>query len=48
MLNNVNFASPLATNTLFNQTGAVVGNAGTIQTTQTTSRQLQFGVKFIW
>jgi hypothetical protein len=48
LLNNVNFAAPLATNTLFSQNGAAVGNAGTIQSTQTTSRQLQFGVKLIW
>ena len=48
LLNNVNFAAPLAANTLFSQNGAAVGNAGTIQTTQTTSRQLQFGIKVIW
>jgi hypothetical protein len=48
LLNNVNFAAPLATNTLFSQNGAAVGNAGTIQSTQTTSRQLQFGIKLIW
>jgi hypothetical protein len=38
----------LATNTLFNQDGSVIGDAGALTSTQTPSRQLQLGIKIIW
>ncbi len=48
LLNHANFAAPLATNTLFNQDGTAIGNAGALTSTQTPSRQLQIGIKVIW
>jgi hypothetical protein len=48
LLNHTNFAAPLATNTLFNQDGSVIGDAGALTSTQTPSRQLQLGIKIIW
>jgi hypothetical protein len=46
--NHTNFAAPLANNAVFNQSGARVANAGLITTTQTTSRQIQFGLRLTW
>jgi hypothetical protein len=48
ILNHTNFAPPLANNTVFNQSGAPVDSAGLINATQTSSRQIQFGLKVQW
>ena len=42
------FAVPLSTNAIFNQSGNLLANAGRLTATQTTSRQIQLGVKVIW
>ena len=43
LLNRANFGLP--GNQLFNANGTIQGNAGVINTTTTTSRQIQFGLK---
>jgi hypothetical protein len=43
VLNRANFAPP--NSTVFDASGARVGNAGVIQSTNTTSRQIQLGLK---
>ena len=48
ILNHTNFAVPLSTNAIFNQSGNLLANAGRLTATQTTSRQIQLGVKVIW
>jgi outer membrane receptor protein involved in Fe transport len=48
VLNRANFAQPLANNTIFDQSGNLVPGAGLITSTQTPSRQMQFGLKVIW
>jgi outer membrane receptor protein involved in Fe transport len=48
VLNHTNFAPPLDNNTLFNPDGSAVGNAGVLDTTQTSSRQIQFGLKLMF
>ena len=48
VLNHTNFAPPLDNNTLFNPDGSPVGSAGVIDATQTTSRQIQFGLKLMF
>jgi hypothetical protein len=48
LFNRSNFASPVANDTLFDQTGAPIGGAGAITQTANASRQIQFGVKVIW
>jgi hypothetical protein len=54
ILNRANFAAPLNNDTLFSQDNTVasgaspVGGAGTVDTTQTPSRQIQFGLKLIF
>jgi len=45
IFNHANFAPPLDNNVLFNPDGTTVGNAGVIDATQTSSRQIQFGLK---
>jgi hypothetical protein len=45
ILNHPNFAVPLANNAVFTQTGQPVANAGLITAIQTTSRQIQLGVR---
>jgi outer membrane receptor protein involved in Fe transport len=48
VLNHPNFQAPIDNSTLFTSTGAPVTGAGTIDSTSTTSRQIQFGLKVIW
>jgi hypothetical protein len=48
ILNHPNFAPPLDHRTLFNASGQLINGAGQIDTTATTSRQLQFGLKLLW
>jgi hypothetical protein len=48
IFNHANFAPPLDNNVLFNPDGSRVGNAGVIDATQTSSRQIQFGLKLIF
>lgn len=48
VLNHANFAPPLDNNVLFNPDGTTVGNAGVIDATQTSSRQIQFGLKLVF
>jgi hypothetical protein len=47
-INHTNFAPPLQNNVVFDQNGAAVPGAGQINTTQTTSRQIQFGLKLLY
>jgi hypothetical protein len=50
--NHTNFANPIANNeVVFNMQGGqliVPGTFGQLTSTSTSSRQLQFGLKFIW
>jgi hypothetical protein len=48
VLNRANFASPTDNSTVFDQNGNPISSAGLITSTQTTSRQIQFALKFIW
>jgi len=48
ILNRANFASPTDHSTVFDQLGSPISSAGLITSTQTTSRQIQLAVKFIW
>ncbi len=48
ILNHTNFAAPLANNQVFNQAGGAIGAAGQITSTQTSSRQIQLGVRLNW
>jgi hypothetical protein len=48
ILNKSNFAPPLDNNTIFNQDGSAADGAGAIDQTQTTSRQIQFGLKLLF
>jgi hypothetical protein len=48
VLNHPNFQSPLDNNYVFNQDGTPVGGAGSIDSTTTDSRQIQFALKVIW
>jgi len=45
ILNHTNFQAPLDNNTLFTQTDGSLNGAGLIDSTTTTSRQIQFGLK---
>jgi hypothetical protein len=47
-LNKSNFAAPLDNDTIFNQDGSVADGAGVADQTQTTSRQIQFGLKILF
>ncbi len=46
--NHTNFAPPLDHNTIFDQNGNLIPGAGLIDSTQTPSREIQFGLKLIW
>jgi len=48
VLNHPNFAPPLHNNTLFDHTGSPISTAGVVDSTSTTSRQLQLALKLIW
>lgn len=48
MFNHANFAPPLSNRTLYTASGAAITTAGLITSTVTTSRQIQFGLKFTW
>jgi hypothetical protein len=47
-LNHANFNPPTSNNQIFDGNGALLGTAGTITGTATTSRQIQFALKFVW
>jgi hypothetical protein len=48
ILNHANFASPTDHSTVFDQRGNPISSAELVTSTQTTSRQIQFALKFIW
>jgi hypothetical protein len=48
ILNHANFAPPTNNNAAFDGSGAPVDGAGRIDSTTTTSRQIQLGLKFLW
>jgi hypothetical protein len=48
VLNRANFAPPVDNQSLFDQTGGPVAGAGRLDSTSTTSRQIQFAIKVIW
>jgi hypothetical protein len=48
ILNHANFASPTDNLTIFDQHGVPVSSPGLVTSTQTTSRQIQLALKFIW
>ena len=48
ILNHANFAPPLSNNAVFGETGAPIGAAGRITSTQTSSRQIQLGIRLNW
>jgi hypothetical protein len=48
ILNKSNFAAPLDNDTIFNQDGSIADGAGVVDQTQTTSRQIQFGLKILF
>lgn len=48
VLNHPNFLPPLDNNTIFDQNGVLIGSAGLIDGTSTTSRQVQFALKVIF
>jgi hypothetical protein len=48
ILNRANFASPTDNLAVFDQNGQRIASAGLIDSTQTTSRQIQLALKVIW
>jgi len=48
ILNKSNFAAPLDNDTILNQDGTAADGAGAVDQTQTTSRQIQFGLKILF
>jgi hypothetical protein len=48
IMNHPNLNAPLSNRNVFDSQGNPVGNAGLIDSTQTSSRQIQFALKFIW
>ena len=48
IFNHTNFSSPTDNLTMFDQNGQPIQSAGLIDSTQTTSRQIQFAVKILW
>jgi len=48
ILNHPNFAPPLDHRTVFDATGKLINGFGQIDTTATSSRQMQLGLKITW
>jgi hypothetical protein len=48
LFNHPNFNAPIDNSSLFDQTGAPIAGAGMIDSTSTSSREIQFAVKLIW
>ena len=48
IFNRANFSSPTDNTAVFDQNGLPISSAGLLTSTQTTSRQIQFALKFIW
>jgi hypothetical protein len=48
VLNRPNFLSPTSNSAIFDVNGNQPGNAGKINGTSTTAREIQFGLKVIW
>ena len=48
ILNRANFAAPLDNETLFGQNGSRLAGAGSVDTTSTAAREIQFALKVIW
>lgn len=48
IFNRSNFNAPIDNSTIFNQDGSPVSGAGLIDSTSTTAREIQFGLKVIW
>ncbi len=48
VLNHTNFGAPVDNNAVFDSTGIIVPGAGTIDSTVTTSRQIQFALRVNW
>jgi hypothetical protein len=48
LFNHANFNSPIDNSSLFDQTGAPIAGAGMIDSTSTSAREIQFGIKIIW
>jgi hypothetical protein len=48
IFNHTNFNPPTSNNQVFDGSGNSVGSAGLLDTTATTSRQIQFALKVIW
>jgi len=48
VFNRANFASPTDNLNVFDESGNPVDSAGLITSTQTSSRQIQFALKFVW
>jgi len=48
VFNRVNFNPPIDNSNIFDVTGAPIAGAGLIDSTSTTAREIQFGLKVIW
>ena len=48
VFNHSNYLAPIANEVLFDQTGASVGGAGTLNANSTTAREIQFALKLIF
>jgi hypothetical protein len=48
LFNHANFNSPIDNSQLFDQTGDPIAGAGMIDSTSTSAREIQFGIKLIW
>jgi hypothetical protein len=47
-MNHPNFQAPIKASAVLNPDGTKTDGAGAIDSTSTTSRQIQFGLKVIW
>jgi hypothetical protein len=48
LFNHSNFLPPLSNSQLYAQDGSLTGNAGAINQTATSNRQVQFALKFLF